>query len=181
MSESKFSPFPSLQTERLLLRQLIQQDCDAIFALRSNAEVNQYLGRKPAASLDDARSFIESISAGIQQNKLMYWAIMPTGDARLAGTIGLFNFSVVSQTAEIGFELLPEFQGRGIMQEAASAVIEYAALTIGLQSIEATTHPGNKASLALLQKLHFRQKRKTEEDLLLFEYNRPDPTTYHQP
>lgn len=162
MAEPGYSPFPVLKTPTLVLRQLADSDRQEIFALRSNPAVNQYLGRKPAQSTDDAMAFIQAIHESIRLKQALYWAITFIGDDKLIGCIGLFNFSADKQRAEIGFEILPEYQGRGIMQEAAAAIQQYAMQTIGLQSIEAGTHPGNLASVALLRKLGFTDTGKTD-------------------
>ena len=62
MLNRTFKPFPTLKTERLLLRQLIIDDETAIFALRSDNEINKYLGRKSANTMADARNFIKNIN-----------------------------------------------------------------------------------------------------------------------
>lgn len=174
MYKKAFESFPVLETPRLRLRQLIEADANDIFALRSNAEVNKYLGRKPAQSIDDARAFIRSINESIRLNQVLYWAITFMGSNKLIGCIGLFNFSANMQQAEIGFELLPEYQGRGVMQEAVNNVITFGRQTIRLEYIQARTHRENSASVALLQRLHFRKTGKAEEYLDQYEYAFPD-------
>ena len=57
---------------------------------------------------------------------------------------------------EIGYELLTNFQGQGIMQEAAEKVVDYAFNTIKVQKIEAIFHRYNQRSINLLEKLLFR-------------------------
>ena len=109
MAERNFNPFPVLKTERLTLRQLVSSDANEIFALRSNDNVNKYLDRKPAKSIDDAKTFIETINKNIQRNDSIYWAITLTGTNKLIGTICLFNLSDDNFKAEIGYELLTDF------------------------------------------------------------------------
>jgi ribosomal-protein-alanine N-acetyltransferase len=75
MTNKNFTPFPVLNTERLTLRQLISSDDKEIFALRSDDNVNKYLGRKPGKSIDDAKHFIQTINENIQRNDSIYWAI----------------------------------------------------------------------------------------------------------
>ncbi|MGE5518373.1 MAG: GNAT family N-acetyltransferase, partial [Candidatus Dadabacteria bacterium] len=132
-----FTPFPVLKTERLVLRQLKISDDKEIFALRSDDNINKYLDRKPAKSIDDARNFIQAINENIQRNASIYWAITLNGSDKLIGTICLFDFSNDNLKAEIGYELLPGFQGKGLMQEAAIKVIDFGIQHIGLNSIEA--------------------------------------------
>jgi [ribosomal protein S5]-alanine N-acetyltransferase len=168
MSDRNFKPFPVLKTERLTLRQLVSSDANEIFALRSDGNVNKYLDRKPSKSLDDAKVFIQAINENIQKNDSVYWAITLNSTNKLIGTICLFDFSDDNLKAEIGYELLPGFQGKGIMQEAASKVIDFGIQHIGLNSIEAYTHFENQSSTRLLEKFNFKKHSDDGNNLLLF-------------
>ena len=57
-----FPPFPQLETDRLILRQLSSRDEEEIFSLRSSDIVNKYLNRPKAKSIEDAKNFIEKIN-----------------------------------------------------------------------------------------------------------------------
>lgn len=168
MGDRNFKPFPVLKTEKLTLRQLVSSDDNEIFALRSNENVNKYLDRKPSKSIDDAKIFIQTINKNIQKNDSIYWAITLNGTDKLIGTVCLFNFSDDNLKAEIGYELLPTFQGKGIMQEAISKVIGFAIQHIGLNSIEAYTHSENQSSTRLLEKFNFKNNSAGEGNLMMF-------------
>lgn len=151
-------PFPELNTERLLLRKLEKADASCIFRLRNNAQVNEYLDRPLALTLDDAEHFIDNILNGIQAQKWFYWAIERKTDRQMIGTICLWNISESECKAEIGYELLPEYQGKGIMSEASGKIIEYGFSKLQLKTIEAYTHPDNERSVKLLEKAGFRRE-----------------------
>lgn len=168
MGGRTFTSFPVLRTERLILRQLVSSDENEIFALRSNESVNKYLDRMPSRSIDDAKIFIQTVNKNIQENNSIYWAITLNGTDKLIGTICLFNFSDDSLKAEIGYELLPSFQGKGVMQEAASKVIEFSIQHIGLNSIEAYTHSENHNSIRLLEKFNFERDGAGEGNFIVF-------------
>ncbi|ESU18908.1 acetyltransferase, ribosomal protein N-acetylase [Flavobacterium cauense R2A-7] len=121
--------------------------------MRSDREINKYLDRKPSKTLEDALQFIKII---LENRETFYWAITKTGEAELIGTICLFDFSNDTNKCEIGYELRTEFQGQGIMLEAAKNVIQYAMENLGIQSMDAFTHKDNQSSTSLLQKLHFK-------------------------
>ncbi len=174
MEGRNFKPFPVLKTERLVLRQLAGSDDNDIFALRSNDHVNKYLGRKPAKSLDDAKSFIKTINENIQRNDSIYWAITLKGTDKLIGTICLFDFSDDNLKAAIGYELIPGFQGKGIMQEAASTVIDFGIHHIGLHSIEAYTHSENQRSTKLLEKFDFKKNIAGDGNFMMFKLTSKD-------
>jgi ribosomal-protein-alanine N-acetyltransferase len=129
-----------------------------IFALRSDKEVNKYIDRAPCNTIEDARKFIDTIAEVVRKNEGIYWAITVNGIDKLVGTICLFNFSNENDQAEIGYELLPAFQGLGIMQEAASKVIAFALDVIGLKAIVACPHRENKSSIKLLEKFNFKKQ-----------------------
>ncbi len=150
-----FFPFPVLTTGRLVLRQLNAGDAQAIFLLRSDAQVNRFLGRQAATSVEDAHAFIQKINSSIQNREGMYWAITLKEDASLVGTICYYNLSAATATAEIGYELLPAFQGKGIMQEAISAVIAFGFTAMELKKIVGVPHAHNENSIRLLEKNKF--------------------------
>lgn len=146
--------FPILITERLTLRKLSKNDSEEILQLRSNTEINKFLDRKPSKTLEDALNFINNIIED-ESHDLFYWAITKTGEDKLIGTICLFGILGDVKKCEIGYELLTEYNGQGIMIEAAKKVIEYTIVTLGLKTIDAITHKHNQNSTKLLQKLNF--------------------------
>jgi [ribosomal protein S5]-alanine N-acetyltransferase len=155
MADRTFTPFPMLTTERLMLRQLSANDQQNIFALRSNVEIIRYLDRPIARSIEDAMNFINKINENIKNDHSVYWVITLTKTRTFVGTICLFDFSNGKSSCEIGYELMTEFQGRGIMKEAAEEVINYAFATLQFQKIVAFTHGDNQRSNKLLSKLNF--------------------------
>jgi len=168
MGDRNFTPFPVLKTERLTLRQLVSSDDNEIFALRSDDNVNKYLDRKPSKSINDAKTFIQTINKNIQNNESIYWAITLNGTDKLIGAICLFDFSDDNLKVEMGYELFPDFQGKGIMQEATSKVIDFGIQHIGLNSIEAYTHFENQSSTRLLEKFNFKKHSAGDNNLMMF-------------
>ncbi|MEO6490047.1 MAG: GNAT family N-acetyltransferase [Ferruginibacter sp.] len=162
MTNRIFTPFPILKTERLILRQLVNTDDNEIFALRSDDNINRYLSRQPSKSIEDATSFIMIITENVKKNDSIYWAISLSG--KLIGTICLFEFADDNNKAEIGYELLPGYQGKGLMQEAVSKVLEFGFQHIGVNSIEAYTHFENQKSTSLLEKFNFKKQPYPEKD-----------------
>ncbi len=160
---------PTLITERLTLRQLSINDAEEIFLLRSDEKINKFLERKPCKTNEDALNFIKAI---LINEEAYYWAITKTGNEKLIGTICLFDLTPHLKKYEIGYELRPEYQGQGIMREAAMEVIRYAIDTLGIKHIEASTHKNNNSSTKLLQKLNFKEPEpdKENKNLLVFRF-----------
>lgn len=160
-----FFPFPILTTDRLILRRLTIRDDKEIFILRSDQRVNQFLDREKTISIDDALRFIQKIDTGINNNELIYWGINLINNASLIGTIGYFNISKDKSNAEIGYELFPDFQGKGLMHEAISKVIEFGFQDMGLQTISGYTNPENENSIKLLERNNFKNLKNLSNNM----------------
>src|SRR5215204_2185237 len=172
MINRTFTPFPILTTERLTLRKLEINDEQEIFTLRSDSEINKYLDRQKSNTIDDARNFINKIT----QSGALYWAITLRDKNVLIGTICLFGLSDENYKCEIGYELLTNFQGQGIMKEAVEKVIDYAFNTIKVKKIEAFLHRDNQSSIKLLDKFAFRNSNepdKTNPELICYHLTNP--------
>ena len=150
-----FSTFPVLETDRLTLRALNLDDAKAIFGLRTNKEVNEFIDRKRPNNLSEARSFIDLISNLALNNKGVFWVMQSKSNNQLVGTIGLRNFEDEENYAEIGYEVDPIYQQRGFMSEAFEEVLNFGFKTLELKTVEAFTHQDNTASIALLEKQKF--------------------------
>lgn len=162
MLDINFSPFPTLTTERLILRQLNIKDANEIMILRSDERVNEFIDRPKSIDISDAEKFIAKIEKGIANNEWIYWIItLKEGDI-LIGTICYWNITVENDMAEIGYELHPHFQGKGFMQEAISKIIEFGFGKMKLKVITAVLHAGNNKSIKVLLKNNFMPDRNNE-------------------
>lgn len=155
MLELNFSPFPVLRTERLLLREIVPVDAQALFVLRSDPRVMQHIARPPAASIEDAESLIEHLRAVFEDRTAIVWALTRHGDPELVGTIGLWRIDAEHHRGELGYLLRPELWRQGITREAATAVIDHGFSALQLHRIEACVGPANTASSAVLESLGF--------------------------
>ena len=160
MEHRNLKTFPLLKTERLTLRQLSDSDAEEILLLRSDPLINKFLDRQPSKTLEDALEFINKI----KNNSFSYWAIAQNGNEKLVGTICLFDVSEEQKKCEIGYELLTEYQGKGIMREAAKKIIEYSIQTLGLKKVDAYTHKDNLSSTNLLKELNFMHLYSMDEE-----------------
>ena len=155
--------FPLLSSERLVLRKVGLQDANEIFFLRSNSEVNKYILREPCKGIGEAESFISKRIEDIEANKLYFWAITLKDSPNLIGSICLWNIDWTKNYAEIGYDLHPDFQKKGIMNESMKLVVDYGFKTLQLNTIEAFTHRENLGSIQLLKR-----------NLFIHELNRKD-------
>jgi [ribosomal protein S5]-alanine N-acetyltransferase len=139
-----FAAFPVLETERLLLRAMI--DDDAAATMRPMAEPTAALGR------------IERIHAAFAEQRGVRWAIAPRQGGELIGSCGFWRIDTSHFRAEIGYELDPEHWGQGLMPEALRAMLDFGFTNMGLHSVEANIDPDNHGSRRVLEKLGFVQE-----------------------
>ncbi len=144
-----------LVTQRLFLEPLEERDTEYILALRSDPLVNKFLERTPIQTMKEAFSFVEKITNGYASGDCFYWAIRNEKNGPLIGTVCLWNFSEDRSSAELGYEMLPAFQGNGYMNETVREVIEFAFKELHLKKLEAYTHKENAASMRLLVSNNF--------------------------
>ncbi|SEN41161.1 ribosomal-protein-alanine N-acetyltransferase [Mucilaginibacter gossypiicola] len=146
---------PTLVTDRLNLRGLLESDALQIMALRSNAEVNKYLDRPSDTTIEQALSFINKIGEIVSGGNGFYWGITLKNKPELIGTICYWNLNPADKKAEIGYELHPAYQGRGYMREAVSTVLEAGFNKLGFELVTACPQQANKSSHSLLKKKGF--------------------------
>jgi len=153
--------FPTVETERLLLRELGLADAEQVFQLRSDPEHNRFIDRPLATSLEDAKAYISSIAEKVNSNQVYFWAISIKPNQQLVGTVMFLNYDPEKLTAELGYELLFSHQGRGIMQEAVAAVLAFGKDQLKLKKINGGIEPGNKRSFSVVRKFGFVRKAET--------------------
>jgi [ribosomal protein S5]-alanine N-acetyltransferase len=166
MHNINFAPFPGLTTEHYYLREPEMSDENEIFAIRSDENVAKYLDRPIAKSIDEARQFIDKINNGINKNESIYWVITRKNENKFIGSICLWNISGEQSKAEIGFELFPDYQGKGIMQEVIPPVIEFGFNDMKLDLIEGEVDPENIKSIKLMEKFGFVYDKKLEDTII---------------
>jgi [ribosomal protein S5]-alanine N-acetyltransferase len=150
-----FSSFPVLETDRLLLRRITNDDVAEILLLRGNPETMKYIPRPLAKTKENALEHIAMIEAKIESNEGINWGIVLKSNTKLIGIIGHYRIKSENYRSEIGYMLLPEFHGQGIMSEAINKVVDYGFNIMKLHSVEAIIDPRNFASEKVLQKSKF--------------------------
>jgi len=167
MLQPNFHPFPELKTERLVLRRLTLDDKEAMFFLRSDKRVLQFLQKEPAASLKEAEDFIHRILGDMDNNEAIMWAItLEENPGHLIGTICYWRIQKEHHRAEIGYVLHPDYWQKGIMKEAIQKVLDYGFNTLQLHSVEGRINPDNKPSAATLESTGFIRGAYFKEDFL---------------
>jgi len=160
-----FTPFPLLTTNRLLLGQIEISDASEILELRSNKKVMQYIDKENTKTIEEAEALIKRINDDARSNEAITWGIsLKEAPGKLVGTIGFWRMIKPHYRAEVGYMLQPNLWGKGLMNEALKAVIDFGFNTIQLHSIEAHINPNNVASAGILEKNGFVREAYFKED-----------------
>ena len=150
--------FPLMQTERLILREIKEKDEEVIYQIFSNEKVTQYYGMNPFTTREQATNIITHFQTIFHNKRGIRWAMERVEDQTVIGTIGFNNWSTIHHRAEIGYELLPEFWGKGYATEGIKQVVNYGFSDMNLTRIGAIVFTENKASQYILEKLGFQKE-----------------------
>jgi len=128
---------PVLETENLILRNLSLADSPELFTMRKDPRMHAYTDTKPDQTIEETEAYIEKMLKGVEERQWLIWVIVHQKLNRLIGSISLWNLDALQGTAELGYAITPDHQGRGFMKEALLRVAEYAFRTLRLLALEA--------------------------------------------
>jgi [ribosomal protein S5]-alanine N-acetyltransferase len=153
--------YPSLETVRLLLREIKDEDTEVLYDYFSQDVVTQYFGMNTFTQLDEAKMLIQRFRETSEQNRGYRWGIVLKETNTFIGTIGFHTYIPTHKRAEVGYELHPTYWNKGYMTEALKAVLTFCFEKLNLQRIGAIVFQENMPSNTILQKMQF-----TREGLL---------------
>ncbi|MCL2201022.1 MAG: GNAT family N-acetyltransferase [Oscillospiraceae bacterium] len=169
--------FPILNTQRLRLRQLTAPDAPNLFRLRSSEEYCKFTRMNKYTSMEQIADYIKRMDDSYNENTSIVWTITLSSDDNHMGGVCLFNYSSDGKRAEIGYDLIPEFRGKGFVTEALNAVALYGFNEMGFDVIFADIVSENVKSANVLDKSGFSKIRSrleldengTSTDMTLYE------------
>jgi RimJ/RimL family protein N-acetyltransferase len=146
-----------LETERLILREMLPSDAEALFVMDSNPNVHQYLWNKPLTSIDEVYQYIEKVRNQYLENNIGRFVVVLKETKDLIGWAGLkYNTEKVNNKVsfyDIGYRLNEKFWGKGYASEASFAWLDYGFNVMKIKIMEAAAHTDNIASNRILQKI----------------------------
>jgi RimJ/RimL family protein N-acetyltransferase len=145
-----------IRTARLLLRRAVPDDLDAFHAILSDPRAMRYWSRPEHETIAESRDFVEFL-CGCPDNGADDWVMEL--DGRVIGKAGSWA------PPEVGFILHPDHWGRGYAAEAMAALIPVLFARHDMPALVAEADPRNRASLALLARLGFRETGRAERTL----------------
>jgi len=147
-----------LETERLVLRPLVDDDVDAMTVYRGDAEVCRYLPFDPQTA-DDIRERIGHLlgSTSLEGER----GGIPVGifrrdDGLLIGDLVLFHLDRTNGNVEIGWVIRPDATGRGYATEAVRTLLDAAFGVLGVRRVVARIDAENTASARLADRVGMR-------------------------
>lgn len=144
-----------LDTERLLLREILESDAAFINALLNTESFIKFIGDRGVRSDEDAVEFIrDRYRQSYVDHGYGLYAVLQKVDDLPIGVCGFVRRDTLPGP-DIGFAFLPEYEGRGYGHESASAVMDYGREVLEFKNVYAITSLDNIASEKLLQKLGF--------------------------
>ena len=157
-----------LKTERLILREMLFSDAEALFEMDSNPKVHQYLWNKPLKNSSEVQSYIESVKNQYLENNIGRFVVVLKETNELIGWAGLkYNTEMVNNKIhfyDIGYRLNERFWGKGYASEASFAWLDYGFNVMKIKVMEAAAHSDNIASNKILLKIGLKMTEQYLED-----------------
>jgi ribosomal-protein-alanine N-acetyltransferase len=142
-----------LQTERLLLRPLVEADVDALHIFWNDPAVRRYLWEGKAISTEQVREVVADSERNFEVLGAGYFAVeLLENPGELIGFCGYRRFED-SEQPELLYGLLPEFWGKGFVTEAARAVLGMGFDSCRMRRVIASTDTPNQRSVQVMQRL----------------------------
>lgn len=151
-----------IETERLLLRRFTPADFETMYALWTDGESMRYV--QPEGwphNVEDSRALFARSMRFFDEHGFGQFAVVPKQERRVIGYCGL-KFLNEAREVELLYGVFKEFWNRGLVTEAARAVLRYGFEAAGLGRIVAVALPDNVGSWRVMEKLGMRREGLTE-------------------
>lgn len=145
----------SINSERLLFRELLPNDDVAMFPLDSDPDVVKYVGVKPVESIEQTRNIIALVRQQYLDHGIGRWAAIEKETNTFIGWAGLKfikKLNGVENTYDLGYRFLKPYWGKGYGYESAMAFIKFGFEEMKLKKVTAYVDVENKASVRILEK-----------------------------
>jgi len=155
-SRKKAEPFfKQIETERLILKNISPEDRDFVFALFSNEDVNAFLfDAEPVENIQGADEIVTFYTKAEPRN-MHRWILVRKEDGAKLGTCGFHCWNKETGECDVGYDLYPDYWGKGYMSEALAAILQFAKNEMKVSKINACIYTENISSLKLAEKLDF--------------------------
>ncbi len=149
--------FPTIKTDRLLLRRFIDTDLENVFKGLSHPDIIKHYGVS-YRTLEDTKEQMTWFENLEKEETGIWFAVCSKDNNTFYGAVGLNSLNKEHKKAEIGFWLLTDFWGQGIMKEAIPLICDYGFDKLGLHRIEGFVESDNSNSKKAMAKLNFQHE-----------------------
>lgn len=158
-----FNPFPNIETRNLLLRRMDYNDIQDLYEMRKDPRMIEYTDSKLEESVEETKAYIDKMNQGIDDNKWIVWAMEHKQSKKVIGSISIWNINREKNSGELGYGIIPDYQGLGLMKESLLKVVEYGLKKMKLGMLDAYTEENNIKSIKLLEKCNFVEIDRVED------------------
>lgn len=147
-----------LETERLFIRKFAPEDLPRLIEMRSDPEVNVYLGGTKMQNPESLAKRIEFYMNCFEKYGFAMSAMIWKETDEIIGWSGLQPLDETEEI-EVGYGMIKDFWGKGIALEAARAWLEFGFHQKNLERIVAVAYPENKNSWRIMERLGMRYEK----------------------
>lgn len=141
------------------MRKFELRDADELFRILSDEEVNRFLPWFPHKTREETLRFMQdSVFADYDKTIAYRYAVILRSENRLIGYLSFLGIDEKERSGDVGYGLLREYWGSGIMTEAVKALL-FRLKTDGFRYATATHDVQNPASGRVMQKCGMRYVR----------------------
>ena len=151
-------------SDRILIRDIQEYDFDAIFSYRSLESVARFQYWEPYTR-EQTLEFIDRCK-NPDLSKKGEWIGMAIISKELNLLIGDCSLKVGEESAEIGCNISPVYQGKGFATEVLKILISYCFNSVGIKEVYGITDSENKASIRLMKSVGMIRLSEFEEKLI---------------
>ncbi|HWQ77703.1 MAG TPA: GNAT family N-acetyltransferase [Anaerovoracaceae bacterium] len=143
----------TIETERLILRDWEADDAGDLYEYAKNPNVGPHGGWKPHESKAESLEIIQTLFL----DKYDCWAIVYKEGGKVIGSIGFEADTKrpAINCKELGYAMSEGYWGKGIMTEAAKAVVRHGFEELKLEMVSVYRNPLNKRSGRVIEKCGF--------------------------
>ena len=150
-----FVPYPTIYTDRLILRMVKRQDANDLFELCKRPETSKYSLWHPHQTIEDTKTLINYQISRYRKRECTFFAVEHKASGRVIGTCSYVTIEDNFKVVEIGYSILNDLWGQGYGTEVADGLTGFAFDRIKAQRVYARVLPENVASAYVLQKIGF--------------------------
>jgi RimJ/RimL family protein N-acetyltransferase len=158
-----------LETDRLVLREFVEDDWRALYAIESREDVNRYQGYD-AHTEEQSRAYVaKTIASAAETPRMLYEVAIAkrSDEQRLIGRGGIRRTTAEPRVGEMWVVLAPSEQKQGFVLEAARAMMSYAFAELAMHRLYGDCDPRNTPSAQLMERLGMRREAHFRENVFI--------------